>query len=80
MNICNFTAVIVLKYRGILSLDCLALIGLAFVVKYVHSLLLFLNLDSALTGGQVTKSTVLDFIFDTDSCFIRDFQMNNVTL
>ena len=33
-----------------------------------HSLLLFLKLDRAVTGGQIIKSTVSDFIFDTDSC------------
>ena len=37
-----------------------------------------LNLGHALTGKGYNKSTVSDFIFDKDSCFIRGFQVNNV--
>ena len=37
-----------------------------------------LNLGHALTGGNISKSTVSDFICDPDTCFIRGFQVNNV--
>ena len=39
--------------------------------------LLCLNLGLALTGECFNKSTVSDFISDQDSCFIRDFQVND---
>ena len=40
---------------------------------------MFPNLNCALTGGHISKSTMSDFICDQDfSCFIRCFQVNNV--
>ena len=38
-----------------------------------------LNLDCALTGKRFSKNTVSDIIRDPDTCFIRGFQVNNVS-
>ena len=39
-----------------------------------------LNLDHALIGERFSKSMVSDIICDPDTCFIRGFQVNNVSL
>ena len=43
-----------------------------------YSHILCLNLGHALTGEGFDKNMVSNFIFDQDSCFIRDFQVNNI--